>query len=280
MTDVVAPELVSIILPTFNRATLLQEAVRSIQAQTWPAWELIVVDDGSTDGTGGVLPADSRITVISRPHTGNVAALHNAGLARARGSLIAFLDSDDRWLPGKLAAQVERLAARADCGWCYGGFRLIDGQGREIPRRSGFDWHPREGRLLREMITTEAGISLMTVIVRREIAVAIGFNESIPWGDDYDFLFQLAMTSPACAVDHIVAEAREHPGRGTHHRYDQMLNFATIYYRGARVIGDPSLRRLCRGRAVALLREYLAHARADGALGQGLKAAVRAWWNA
>jgi glycosyltransferase involved in cell wall biosynthesis len=276
----VAAELVSIILPTFNRASLLTEAVRSIQAQSWTDWELIVVDDGSTDGTIGALPADPRISVISRPHMGNVAALHNAGLAAALGSLVAFQDSDDRWLPDKLAAQVQRLGERADCGWCYGRTRLIDDQGREIPRRSGFAWRPREGRLVREMITTEAGVSLQTVVVRKEIATGIGFNERIPWGDDYEFLFRLALASSACAVDQTVAEIREHAGRGTHHRYDQMLNFATTYYCGARLVEDRGLRRLCRQRAFASLREYLAHARAAGALGQGVKAAARAWWSA
>ena len=94
-----AAELISVILPTYNRRTLIQDAVGSIQAQTWTDWELIVVDDGSTDGTAEALPVDSRIAVVVLPHTGNVAALHNAGLARSGGTLIGFQDSDDRWLP-------------------------------------------------------------------------------------------------------------------------------------------------------------------------------------
>jgi glycosyltransferase involved in cell wall biosynthesis len=274
----VAGDLISVILPTFNRRDLLAEATASVQAQSYPDWELIVVDDGSTDGSVESLPSDQRISVVRRPHTGNVAALHNAGLERARGSLVAFLDSDDRWLPHKLAAQAARLAARPDCGWCYGRYRLIDANGGEVPQKSGFAWVPREGPLLREIITTEAGVSMITVIVRRGLADRLRFDESVPWGDDYEFLLRLAMTSAACAVDEVIAEAREHAGRGTNHRYDQMLNFARIYARGTRRITDPGLRRLCRQRGVALLREYLAHARAAGELGHGLKAAVSAWW--
>src|SRR5258708_22817158 len=118
MEQYVDLEPVSIILRTFNGRTLLQESIASIQAQTRSEWELIVVDDGSTDGTADALPRDSRISVVKLPHTGNVAALHNAGLRQSRGNLIAFQDSDDRWLPEKLATQAARLATRPTCGWC------------------------------------------------------------------------------------------------------------------------------------------------------------------
>jgi glycosyltransferase involved in cell wall biosynthesis len=278
MNVLVVAEMISVILPTFNRRTLLAEAIRSVQAQTFSAWELLVVDDGSTDGTTDTLPDDPRISLIARTHTGNVAALHNAGLAKARGTMIGFLDSDDRWLPDKLALQVNRLQSCPECDWCYGRFRLFDSAHPEIPTCSGFDWRPREGRLLKEVITTEAGISLQTVLVRRELALALRFTETIPWGDDYDFLFRLALASPACVVDRIIAEAREHAGRGTRHRYDQMLNFATTYYRGARLVDDPDMRRLCRQRAITNVREYLAHARAAGELTKGLRAVGQAWW--
>jgi len=204
--------------------------------------------------------------------------LRNAGLALAGGTTIAFQDSDDRWHPEKLRLQISRLAVRPDCGWCYGRYGLIDVEGREMPLRSGFDWQPREGSLLREMITTEAGVALLTVLVRRELALRLGFDESIPWGDDYDFLVRLALTSPACVVDQLIADVREHPDRGNHHRYDQMLNFAVGYRRYARLVSEPDLSRICRERAYASLRDYLANARRAGALAQGLRSAAAAWW--
>jgi glycosyltransferase involved in cell wall biosynthesis len=273
-----AAELVSIILPTYNRRVLLQDAISSIQAQTWKNWELIVVDDGSTDGTAETVPRDDRICLVARPHTGNVAALRNAGMARANGTVFAFQDSDDRWHPDKLTVQLARLAARPDCGWCYGRYSLIDTEGGVIPQRRGFDWRPREGRFLREMITTEAGVSLLTAVVRRALALSLRFDESIPWGDDYDFLLRLALASPACVVDQLVGEVREHPNRGNHHRYDQMLNFAVVYRRYARLVDQPELSRLCRQRAYVELREFLANARAAGALREGLTRAAAAWW--
>jgi glycosyltransferase involved in cell wall biosynthesis len=271
-------ELVSIILPTYNRQALLREAIASIRAQTWPNWELIVVDDGSTDGTANELPRDDRIRLITRPHTGNVAALRNAGLTHSRGTTIAFQDSDDRWHPEKLSAQVPRLTARPECGWCYGRYHLIDVDGDQLPLRAGYDWQPREGRFLREMITSEAGVSLLTVLVRRELALRLRFDESIPWGDDYDFLVRLALASSACVVDQVVADVREHPDRGSRHRYDQMLNFAVAYRRYARLVAEPDLSRICRRRAYASLREYLANARRAGALGKGLRDAAAALW--
>lgn len=271
-------ELVSIILPTYNRRALLQEAIASIQGQSRPHWELLIVDDGSTDGSPDVVPRDDRIRLMTRPHVGNVALLRNVGLDVARGSIVAFLDSDDRWHPHKLARQVARLRVRQESGWCYGQYNLIDESGQQIPQRRHFPWIPREGTLLREMLTTEAGVSLLTVAVRRELADALRFDEHVPWGDDYDFLVRLASTAPACVVDEVIADVREHSNRGNRHRYDQMLNFAAAYRRYERDLPDPVLKHICRQRASRLMREYLANARADGALIAGMTRAARAWW--
>ena len=97
---------VSILTPTYNRADLLPRAVRSVLAQTFGDWELLVVDDGSTDGTGEVLEAfrDARIRYLPRSHRG-IAASRNDALANATAPLIAFLDSDDFWDPQKLERQ-------------------------------------------------------------------------------------------------------------------------------------------------------------------------------
>ncbi len=98
--------LVSICIPTYNRAALVQEAVASVLAQTWREFELIVVDDGSTDDTTEALAAyASRIRLIRRESRGGVSAARNTGIAAARGEWLAFLDSDDLWRPEKLARQ-------------------------------------------------------------------------------------------------------------------------------------------------------------------------------
>jgi glycosyltransferase involved in cell wall biosynthesis len=101
--------LVSVVLPTFNRGYCLERAIRSVLGQTYPDWELIVVDDGSTDDTQAVLESfkDPRIRVFRHSVNRGVAAARNTGLAAARGEFIAFLDSDDEWRPDKLTKQLD-----------------------------------------------------------------------------------------------------------------------------------------------------------------------------
>jgi glycosyltransferase involved in cell wall biosynthesis len=113
------PLRVSIVLPAFNAAPTIARAVASLRTQTFTDWELIVIDDGSTDGTGeivnGVARADDRVTLLARPHAGLVAAL-SAGLTAARGEFIARMDADDVAHPQRLAEQVASLTARGDIG--------------------------------------------------------------------------------------------------------------------------------------------------------------------
>src|SRR6266571_6783008 len=95
--------LISIIIPTFNREQYLREAVQSVLAQTYDRWELLIVDDGSTDGTRAYLDTltDRRIRSVSRNHCGNAAQVRNVAIGTVSGSHIAFLDSDDLWEPEK-----------------------------------------------------------------------------------------------------------------------------------------------------------------------------------
>src|SRR3954471_10822259 len=125
---------VSVAIPTYNRASLLPRAVDSVLTQLGPEDELIVVDDGSTDGTGAALaPWRGRIHYLRLPH-GGAGRARNAGWAVARGDLVAFLDSDDEWLPGKLTLQRALLAARPELGFCWTDFASRDADGRTFPR--------------------------------------------------------------------------------------------------------------------------------------------------
>ena len=122
---------VTVVIPTFNRLALLRQAVDSIKAQTFHDWELLVVDDGSTDQTVEYLQAeqDQRIDLIRSAHCGNVGAVRNLGVSHARGRFVAFLDSDDLWKPTKLERQITALRSRG-AQWSYTGYEIVDESGR------------------------------------------------------------------------------------------------------------------------------------------------------
>jgi glycosyltransferase involved in cell wall biosynthesis len=122
--------LVSVIIPTYNRAHLITEAVESVLAQTYQNFELIVVDDGSTDNTGQVLRSfGSKIQLISQNNLG-VAEARNIGIKTARGVYIAFLDADDLWLPDKLSSQIGFLDQNPNIEIVYCDVYLADERGR------------------------------------------------------------------------------------------------------------------------------------------------------
>ena len=125
--------LVSVIIPAFNAAAFVAETLASAQTQTWPALEIIVVDDGSTDDTAAIIEAaaasDPRITLLRQPNAG-VAAARNLGIAAAQGEYIAPLDADDLWHPHNVAAQVEALErAGPATALAYASYVVIDERG-------------------------------------------------------------------------------------------------------------------------------------------------------
>src|SRR5206468_5026028 len=117
-----------------NRAAYLREAVDSVFAQTFTDWELIVIDDGSTDATAAYLKSldDPRVRVIELEHSGIPAKVRNAGLGAATGEFIAFLDSDDRWYPRKLELQVAKCRNDSDSGWCSVHVDFVDDRGAPL----------------------------------------------------------------------------------------------------------------------------------------------------
>jgi glycosyltransferase involved in cell wall biosynthesis len=128
--------LITVIVPTFNRAGQVQGAIESVLAQSHQELEVIVVDDGSTDDTAAILASlqqrDSRVISLSQPNAG-VAAARNRGLERAQGDLIAFLDSDDRWTPGKLQVQLACLKRAPEAGMVWTDMVAVNSGGSVIP---------------------------------------------------------------------------------------------------------------------------------------------------
>lgn len=183
------PELVSVVIPTFNRAATLPRAIDSVLAQDHRALELLVVDDASTDDTARVIAgyADPRLRLIRQPVNQGVAAARNRGIAEARGRWLAFLDSDDEWLPGKLTRQ---LAAMADprIGMVVTGIETVEADGR----RSLF--HAREaGDLFERLLVRNIlhGAPSSALIRREALAMVGGFDTRLPAIEDYDLWLRL-----------------------------------------------------------------------------------------
>ncbi len=272
--------VVSIVLPTFNRLQWLPAAVSSIQSQTMADWELIVVDDGSTDGTEGWVRclSERRLRYVRHAHRGNIAAVRNIGLDEARGEWIAFLDSDDRWRPPKLVLQIDRLAC-ASRSWCYGPYELIDQAGQLVAQPWGGPWRPFEGWITDRVLTTEASVTVQTLLVRAEVAKALRFDERIPLVDDYDFALRLSAHAPGSVVNDTVAEIRIHDGRTTAQAgpYLGDLGKAMAYRKAARALADPHLRQLARRQQFAHFSVLARRAMRHAAAGELVRATRSLW---
>ncbi|MDD2388677.1 MAG: glycosyltransferase [Desulfobacterales bacterium] len=189
---------VSVIIPTYNRARLLEEAIDSVLSQTFTGYELIVVDDGSTDDTGEVLAScEDRIRVIRQNNQG-VSSARNAGIASASGDLITFLDSDDLWLPDKLIRQVEFFQQTPDALIC---------QTEEIWIRNGIRVNPKKRHRKRSGMIFEPSLKLClvspsAVMIRRSLFDKVGiFDEDLPACEDYDLWLRISCRYPVYLID-------------------------------------------------------------------------------
>ena len=192
--------VVSVIVPTYNRAHVLPRALRSVTKQTYTDYEVIVVDDGSTDATADVVSelADlrGRVRYVKVDRNRGAAAARNRGIDEARGTYIAFLDADDEWTPTKLAAQVALFStAPPEVGLITTGYILFDQGGR---RASVNPPHPKEGDLSVAMIDFIAGRQeivgvFSTLMFKRSIIDRVGrLDETLRCWEDADFYFRAA----------------------------------------------------------------------------------------
>jgi glycosyltransferase involved in cell wall biosynthesis len=257
--------LVSVVLPTYNRLELLIEAVDSVRAQSLTDWELIVVDDGSTDGTDrwvGTI-ADPRVRLVAVPHSGNIARVRNIGVDAARSEWLAFLDSDDRWTPEKLTRQIARISdAPAAVCWCYTGFRTIDRAGREVPVPHGARWKPAEGWLVEHLLRYEAAVPIQTVLVPARLVRELRFDEQVPLVDDYELTLRLAAAARGVVVDDPLVEIRLHDARTTTIRgyMEVYVGKALALRRAAETLTDPRASRLARRQLRAHVMQLAARA--------------------
>ncbi|MCD4524765.1 glycosyltransferase [Nocardioides sp. cx-173] len=197
----VAPDdgtpLVSIVMPLWNRATVVRDAVESVQRQTFGDWELLIVDDGSTDDSlsvvRGMAAFDERIVVVPAGHHG-VSAARNTGLARARGRYVAFLDTDNQWRPGFLQVMLAELEAHPD--WQMAHAALQAARDGEVYYRAFEGTH-------RHLLVANH-IDLNVLVARRELVTQVGgFDESLRRGVDYDLVLKMAERTPPHLVSYL-----------------------------------------------------------------------------
>ncbi len=184
-------KLITVIIPTYNRAKRLGAAIESVRNQTYSDWELVIVDDGSTDGTAAMvrLIDDSRVRYIYQNNRG-VAAARNVGLAHAGGNLIAFLDSDDLWEPRKLEVQAEFMFEHPEVAICQAGEIWIRNGRRVNPKLK----HAKpSGWIFKESLKL-CLVSPSAVMLRRSVFDCVGnFDESLPACEDYDLWLRASL---------------------------------------------------------------------------------------
>ena len=186
-------DLVSVILPTYNRAHVLGRAIASVLAQTHESLELIVVDDGSTDDTAAVLDAitHDRLRVIRLDANRGASCARNRGIAMAQGALIAFIDSDDVWTPDKLARQTAALTSRSDrVGLCVCSME-VDRDGAR--HRVQYQDEELDSNTAVTRIISGVGMGTPSWLARRDTLQAVGgFDESLPRMQDYECALRIA----------------------------------------------------------------------------------------
>jgi glycosyltransferase involved in cell wall biosynthesis len=204
---------VSVIIPTYNRADLLGDAISSVLAQSYQDLEVIVADDGSTDETAAVVARfGPSVHHLALPHRGQPAAPRNSALAVASGEYIAFLDSDDLYLPHKLALQVPLLEANPEVGVVYSNGHFFVGN-PELPTGYVQDGLPTPSGAIFDDLLRGNFLSTPVVLIRHRILQRVGgYNDdpALLLSEDYELWLRLAMHTQIAYVPGDVAAIRHH----------------------------------------------------------------------
>jgi glycosyltransferase involved in cell wall biosynthesis len=203
---------VSVVIPAHNAARWLPEAIESVRGQTFTDWDLVVVDDGSTDDTRAAVErfaGDGRIRYLPQSRQERSAA-RNHGIEATTAPLVAFLDADDWWHAEKLTRQVAALEAAPEAGLCYTVARFVDDAGRPLELRK--PPRPLPGDVFAALVRGNV-IVVASVVVRRQCLDRIGlFDTTLPvYGcEDWDLWLRLTRHLPAVLVDDELTLYRRH----------------------------------------------------------------------
>lgn len=257
----------------------MAESIRSVLQQSHEVAECIVVDDGSTDGTADVLASFGSSIVVVRQDQRGVSAARNAGIAKAGGDYVAFLDADDVWFPDKIAIQVATLEAVPHAGGCYSGFVITDEHLRW--RRLIVHWGgPRS--LRRAFLGRSGGLGFsFTGVARREAVDAAGpFDERLSTCADLDFWWRLSRVRPVIGVRKPLALYRQHPYGQMHRDFEREARENVLVWERVDGSGPRNWQRRARaGLDSRVGAQLLLHGRAAAGI-KHVRAALAGDWRA
>lgn len=212
MTPKTETPAVSVVIPAYNAAWCVRKAIDSVLAQDFRDFELIVVDDGSTDDTAAVLSAYGNAIRIVHQVNGGLSNARNTGIRESRGEFVAFLDADDWWLPGKLGRQVELMRNRPDLGFSSTTARVEDPDGKLVNVWACAQW---QGSFLVHLFGSNADVagSGSAVVARRELFQRAGyFDESLRSLEDIDMWMRLAAVADYACLEEPLTIILKRPG--------------------------------------------------------------------
>ena len=246
-------EKVTVIIPTYNRAHLIAETIHSVLDQTYRNFEIIVIDDGSTDNTSEIIKSlghGNRIKYIYKEHCGIPGRMRNIGIANSAGSLIAFLDSDDSWLPHKLEAQVRYLTNHPEADVVYSDFYFYRSSANQCHNEECISTVDCQSGNIWKNLFMHCFIPTLTVILRRKC-----LNSNSPFHEgtetigteDYDLWLRLAVANCFAFIPAKLAKYRISPegiGKTSVKHITNILNVIRRFDEGyPRLTGSIRIRR-------------------------------------
>ena len=230
---------ISVVIPAHNAARFIEEAVRSVLAQSWPASEIIVVDDGSTDMDYGKLSELNPTIKVIRQLKAGVSRARNVGCEAASGECVAFLDADDAWLPGKLEEQAAYLTLHPEIaavftrGWLW----RASGDSWTWPRVCRAESHAAASIANYKDFILGIPASPSSLVIRQDILRAVGkFDETLSRGEDFDFYFRLSFRHATAVLHSRHVLYRRHENNTTN-SYCGYNAHADVIKRSVRAVG-------------------------------------------
>lgn len=229
--------MVSVIIPTYNRSHKITQAIDSVLAQTYPDYEIVVVDDGSTDATEVVLSSyiSEKKIIYHKQMNAGVAGARNRGVNEAHGEFVAFLDSDDEWLPNKLSEQLKLFKEKGDQVLVYANIEYWNRNKEKIGELFYEKTIPHAGMVIKELLFDNF-VSTSSVILRKELFLkAGGFDQkkNLRVGEDYDLWLRIASIAEFYYVTIPLVRYYVHDDQVTGQKvvvYWNMMRFFTILF--------------------------------------------------